>query len=125
MQDDEPQNRCLRILLIDDEVLVRSGTAMMLDELGHIVIEASSGKDGLVALADDPQIQVLMTDYNMPDMNGIEVISQAMQVQPNLKTILMTGFSSEDHRFADSDIPRLEKPFGLDGLESALGKLAA
>lgn len=97
---------------------------MMLDELGHAVIEASSGKEGLAVLADDLQIDVLMTDYNMPDMNGIEVIDAANEIRSNIKTILMTGYSSEDHRFADSEVPRLEKPFGLDALELALGKFA-
>ncbi len=124
MQEDQSPSQSFRILLIDDEILVRAGTAMMLDELGHVVIEASSGKEGLAALADDLQIDVLMTDYNMPDMNGIEVIDAAKGIRSDIKTILMTGYSSEDHRFADSEVPRLEKPFGLDALELALGKFA-
>ena len=112
-----------KILLIDDEVLVRAGAAMMLDELGHIVVEASSGKEGLLALASDDGVKILMTDYNMPDMDGIEVINQAKKIRPDLKIVLMTGYSAQDRRFDDSSVPRLEKPFGLEALESMLDSL--
>jgi CheY-like chemotaxis protein len=123
MQENQPPANGLRILLIDDEILVRAGTAMMLDELGHTVIEASSGKEGLTALADDARIDIIMTDYNMPDMNGIEVADAAKRVRGEIKIILMTGYSSADYRFADSEMLRLEKPFGLEALELVLGQL--
>jgi CheY-like chemotaxis protein len=122
MQEGSTPKGCLRILLVDDEALVRAGTAMMLDELGHSVVEASSGKTGLQILAEDDAISVLMTDYNMPDMNGLEFIDHAKRIRSDLLAILMTGYSSEDTRFASSDIFRIEKPFGLDELERALGE---
>jgi CheY-like chemotaxis protein len=122
MQEGSTPKGCLRILLVDDEALVRAGTAMMLDELGHSVVEASSGKTGLQILAEDDAISVLMTDYNMPDMNGLEFIDHAKKIRSDLLAILMTGYSSEDTRFASSDIFRIEKPFGLDELERALGE---
>ncbi len=110
----------LKILLVDDEVLVRSGTAMMLDELGHDVIEASSGKQALEILADHPHFDLVVTDYRMPDMDGLELISAARNVVPVLKTVLMTGYESDDPRFADLQAATLSKPFGLDDLEAAL-----
>lgn len=122
MQEGSTTKGCLRILLVDDEALVRAGTAMMLDELGHSVVEASSGKAGLQILAEDDAIGVLMTDYHMPDMNGLEFIDHAKKIRSDLLAILMTGYSSEDTRFASSDIFRIEKPFGLDELERALGE---
>ena len=122
MQEGSAPTGGLRILLVDDEALVRAGTAMMLDELGHSVIEASSGKSGLQILVEDDAISVLMTDYNMPDMNGLEFIDHAKEIRSDLLAILMTGYSSEDTRFASSDILRNKKPFGLDELERALGE---
>jgi CheY-like chemotaxis protein len=110
----------LKILLVDDEVLVRSGTAMMLDELGHDVIEASSGKQALEILADHPHFDLVVTDYRMPDMDGLELISAARNVVPVLKTVLMTGYEADDPRFADLQAATLSKPFGLDDLEAAL-----
>lgn len=120
MEEDSLVPASIRILLIDDEVLVRAGTAMMLDELGHSVVEASSGKEGLQRLADDDAITVLMTDYNMPDMHGLDVIETAKQLRPDLIAILMTGYSAKDSRFVDIGVERLEKPFGLDALEQVL-----
>jgi CheY-like chemotaxis protein len=110
----------LKILLVDDEVLVRSGTAMMLDELGHDVTEASSGKQALEILADHPHFDLVVTDYRMPDMDGLELISAARNVVSVLKTVLMTGYEADDPRFADLQAATLSKPFGLDDLEAAL-----
>jgi CheY-like chemotaxis protein len=115
----EPEG-VLKILLVDDEVLVRSGTAMMLDELGHEVIEASSGKQALEILADHPHFDLVVTDYRMPDMNGMELILEARKNIPALKAILMTGYEADDPRFADLQAGSLSKPFGLDDLGTAI-----
>lgn len=111
-----------RILLVDDEPLVRSGTALMLDELGHIVVEASSGQQGLDALVQDEAIDLVVTDFRMPDMDGMEFIARAKEARPGLTTVMMTGYAADDPRFGALDFPRLEKPFGLDALEAALAK---
>lgn len=111
-----------RILLVDDEPLVRSGTALMLDELGHDVVEASSGQQALDLLANDPTIDLAITDFRMPDMDGMEFITRAKDTRPSLPVVLMTGYAADDPRFDALDFPRLEKPFGLDALEEALRK---
>jgi CheY-like chemotaxis protein len=110
----------LKILLVDDEVLVRSGTAMMLDELGHEVVEASSGKQAMEILSDHPHFDMVITDYRMPDMDGMELISEARKQIPALKIVLMTGYDAEDPRFADLQAGSLSKPFGLEALETAI-----
>lgn len=112
-----------KILLIDDEMLVRAGTAMMLDELGHDVTEAASGQQALGILADHVHFDLVITDYRMPDMDGMEVISQARKLIPGIKAVLMTGYEADDPRFAGLDAGSLSKPFGLDDLEMALRNL--
>ncbi len=109
-----------KILLVDDEMLVRSGTAMMLDELGHDVTEAASGRQALGILADHPHYDLVVTDYRMPDMDGMEMIAEARKLSPGLKAILMTGYDADDPRFADLQAGSLSKPFGLDDLQQAL-----
>jgi CheY-like chemotaxis protein len=120
MQDGLAASGGLRILLVDDEALVRAGTAMMLDELGHAVLEAGSGKQGLELLAEDGAIDLLMTDFNMPDMDGMEMIDLARQAKPDLAVVLITGYDADDPRFAELHAVNLGKPFGLDELEVAI-----
>lgn len=110
----------LKILLVDDEVLVRAGTAMMLDELGHEVTEASSGKQALAILDDHPHFDLVISDFRMPDMDGMEMIAEGRKLVPGLKAILMTGYDADDPRFASLQAGSLSKPFGLEDLETAI-----
>ena len=116
---DQPEG-ILKILLVDDEMLVRSGTAMMLDELGHDVTEAVSGKQALEILSNGQHFDLVITDYRMPGIDGVELIWESRQLIPGLKAVLMTGYDADDPRFADMEAGSLSKPFGLEDLEKAL-----
>lgn len=108
------------ILLVDDEPLVRAGTALLLEEIGYDVVQASTAAEGLQRLKENDAIEILITDFRMPDMNGAEMIALAKQMLPEIRAILMTGYDADDERFADVAAPRLSKPFSLDDLETAL-----
>lgn len=110
----------LKILLVDDELLVRAGTAVMLDELGHEVVEASSGKEAIAILNADPDFDLVISDFRMPDMDGMEMIAKGRQLVPGLKAILMTGYDADDPRFAGLAAGSLSKPFGLEDLETSI-----
>ena len=107
------------ILLVDDEVLVRLGTAHMLQDIGYTVIEAASGRQALQFLESDTLIDALVTDYAMPDMTGDTLAQRAVELRPGLPMLLVTGYASTDHQLA-IQLPRLEKPFGQDELEAAI-----
>ena len=111
------------ILLVDDEPLVRLGTAMLLEELDHRIIQAATAAEGLKLLKENADVDLLITDFRMPDINGMEMIAQAKAMRPTIKTMLMTGYDADDQRFAGLDAPRLAKPFGLDALETALQQI--
>lgn len=110
------------VLLVDDEELVRSGTAEMLSDAGYTVLQASSGYEALAMLTKHRDIKVLITDYAMPGMTGAELARQAVQFNASLPVLMITGFASTDGRVA-VDIPRLSKPFGQAELVEAVGKL--
>ncbi len=112
------------LLLVDDEVLVRMGTAHMLQDIGYHVIKASSGRQALQMLASDQHVDALITDYAMPDMSGAELAAQAAALRPGLKMLLVTGYASFDQH-AQIDLPRLEKPFGQNELAAAVSELLA
>ena len=115
----KPEIGC-KVLLVDDEMLVRAGTAIMLDELGHDVTEASSGKQALEILAQHPHFDLIITDFRMPEMDGTVLISESRKIVPELKAVLMTGYEATDSRFAELKASSLNKPFSLADLETAV-----
>jgi len=110
--------RPLSILLVDDEELVRRGTAEMLRELGHRVIEAEGGAEALQLLAAEPDIEALVTDYKMPRMDGAELAARVRRARPALPILLISGYTGAADPI--EGLPRLNKPFGLSELADAL-----
>ena len=83
--------RPLRLLLIDDEELVRRGTAEMLRELGHEVHEAAGGAQALAKLRTGIQIDAVVSDYMMPRMNGTEVAERIREAHPQMPILIVHG----------------------------------
>jgi CheY-like chemotaxis protein len=109
------KGRQLRILLVEDDFLVRANTALMMSDLGHVVVEASSATSALEALKQDTQIELVMTDYLMPGMNGIDLAHAIRAHDPNLPIILTTGYA-EIRPPSELSFPRLPKPYTQDQL---------
>jgi signal transduction histidine kinase/FixJ family two-component response regulator len=120
-EDTAGPGRPLKILLTDDEELVRIGTADMLRDLGHNVTHVGSGARAITLLRTE-DFDLLVTDYLMPGMNGIELAREARQVRADLPVLLITGFADlADSAFAD--IVRLPKPFRRSNLARAIRDL--
>jgi signal transduction histidine kinase len=111
--------RQLKIVLVDDDSLVRMNTADMLADLGHIVMEEPSGAEALRLFETEAQFDVVITDYAMPGMNGCELATKIKQMRPELPIILATGYA-ELPPGATIDFPRLSKPYTQDQLAEAL-----
>ena len=109
------------VLLVDDEELVRLGAAEMLMEAGYVVRQAASGWEALSILRDDDGIGILITDYAMPGMTGIELVRQAAALRPRLPVLLITGFASMQE--TDDSVPRLPKPFRMGELIDMVASL--
>ena len=99
-----------KILAVDDDNLVLMNTSAMLEDLGHVVVEAQSGAQALQLLASDPDIDLLVTDQAMPHMTGLQLAETARALRPGLQVILATGFA-ELPPGADPTLERLAKPF--------------
>ena len=110
--------RPLRIMVVDDEELVRRGTAEMLRSLGHDVTEAEGGAEALVTLATIPGIELVVTDYKMPRMDGADLARRIREVHPGLPILLISGYTGAAESVAG--LLRLNKPFGLTELAEAL-----
>jgi len=121
---DEPARsvgRRLSVLLVDDEKIVRVATAEMVRDLGHDVMEAATGAEALALLGSGREIDVLITDYMMPGMDGGTLARRAEQIHPDLPVLLITGYTGGTDEVLH--LPRLDKPFGRAEIAEALVNL--
>ncbi|HUQ35409.1 MAG TPA: PAS domain S-box protein [Aestuariivirga sp.] len=109
----------LVVLAVDDDVLVRMGTAAMLEDLGHTVKEANSGEEALKILAQGIKIDLVVTDQAMPRMTGVQLAEAILAGRPGLPIILATGYAELPEGLG-STLPRLSKPFTQEQLANAL-----
>jgi CheY-like chemotaxis protein len=115
----EPPPRPLVVMAVDDDALVLMNTAAMLQELGHTVIEATSGMEALERLRDGAAVDLIVTDQAMPRMTGAQLIAAVRAEQPELPIILATGYA-ELPVGMDVTVPRLPKPFRQRDLIAAI-----
>jgi CheY-like chemotaxis protein len=107
------------VLAVDDDILVRMGTAAMLEDLGHTVKEANSGEEALKILAQGIKIDLVVTDQAMPRMTGVQLAEAILAGRPGLPIILATGYAELPVGLG-STLPRLSKPFTQEQLATAL-----
>ena len=107
------------VLLVDDDPLVLSGTAAMLEDLGHAVTEAASPRAALEVLRSAAHLDLMVTDFAMPGMNGLELAGAAREARPGLPVILATGFAGL-RGVVDPGLPRLAKPYGQEDLAARI-----
>jgi len=84
----------MKILVCDDEPIIREITSTMLRMHKHQVEIASDGQDALEKIQAEP-FDVLITDFKMPRLNGIELIERLRAMESPLKVVLITGFADE------------------------------
>ena len=107
------------ILVVDDEELYRRSLERILRRVGHEVSEARDATEALNAVADG-DFDLVLADLRMPGLNGLELVRQLQDIQPDLPCIVVTGFGSPENSV---DALRagafwyLEKPFDQSNLD--------
>jgi signal transduction histidine kinase len=117
-----PAPRAAKVLLIDDEEIVRSITADMLRDIGYIVVEAGSASAALSVLSSDQEVEVLVTDYLMPVKTGAALIQELRTSGNRLPALLITGYAAAGDD-VPPDVPRLSKPFKQVDLAAKVDEL--
>jgi len=84
-----------RILVVDDEALVREVLAEQLEDSGYSVLVAANGTEALALLAAGEAVDALVTDLSMPGMDGLAVIRAAQERRPGLPAVLLTGYAGD------------------------------
>jgi signal transduction histidine kinase/CheY-like chemotaxis protein len=110
------------ILVVDDDALIAMATVDMLEDLGHTVIEAHSGREALEIIGSGRKIDVMMTDHAMPGMTGMELAELVRDNLPDLPILLATGYAELPAK-SKFDLPRISKPYAQDVLKRELEKL--
>jgi PAS domain S-box-containing protein len=109
----------LTVMAVDDDGLVLMNTVLMLEDLGHTVLEANSGEEALRLLQQGSLPDILITDHAMPHMTGAELARQLRARHPQIAVILATGYA-ELPGGEGADLARLPKPFSQEQLNEAL-----
>jgi DNA-binding NtrC family response regulator len=113
-----------RVIVVDDVTDVLVSVGAFLVNAGFAVTKASNGDEALRVIAGDPGIDVLVTDFAMPGLNGADLIAQAAMVRPSLKALVITGYPNADGL---NNLPTgtmvLTKPFRRDALVAAVKSL--
>jgi len=102
-----------RILVVDDEDLVRFSVRHMLEDAGHVVEEAADGVEGIARIASQ-SFDLMVTDIVMPRKEGMETIAEAKQMQPGLRVIAISGGGP----VGQFQYLELAKQFGADAVLS-------
>lgn len=117
------------ILIVDDDVDIRTFIATALRGAGHHVMEASDGREGLRILGSQP-LQLVITDLLMPEMDGLELLRTLRKTFPTLPAIAVSGGSPHSSIYLSTAnhlgaVRILHKPFLLTSLlEAVEGVLA-
>lgn len=99
------------ILLVDDEAMVRDAYCEFLNSCGYNVIVARDGLEALdMYINNQHDIDLVFSDILMPGKNGISVYKEIVSINPDVKYILMSGFTPVSMGVID-DRPFLKKPF--------------
>lgn len=114
------EHRPLSILLVDDDPLVRESTAWMLSDAGHDVHEAADGVEALEFLSAAGPVDLLITDINMPRMDGLALAHEAKLRWPALRVLLVSGRPQPPGTQA-----YMAKPFRWDTLIKAVARTAS
>jgi two-component system, NtrC family, response regulator AlgB len=109
-----------KLLIVDDEKNIRSHLATFFESAGHHVKTAENGQQALALLSVDSGFDLMLTDYRMAEMNGLELLQETRREAPNLAVILMTAYATVENAVAvmkAGAYDYLTKPFTLDQVE--------
>ena len=124
-EEDIPNGRGERVLLVEDEQAAREGLSGILEMLGYSVVAVGTGEEA-VGIDDQVPFSVVLTDFMLPGIPGIEVVRRLRERWPDMKAILMSGYAAPgviDAAVAANEFCFLQKPFDMGDLARALRAL--
>ena len=100
------------ILVADDAVLIRNLVTLLMQQEGYFVLSAADGHEGLELSRHYPgSIDLVITDVQMPRLNGTDLCAHLLEERPGIKALLMSGADIREIVRQNVDLPFLPKPF--------------
>jgi len=109
----------MRILIADDEPVLRELLATILTSKGHAVVSTKDGAEALRVFTDEGNFDCVITDYQMPRKNGVVLIMDIRRIKPSQKVIMVSGDPPTIDSLTRKDtgeFPILQKPYRNDAL---------
>lgn len=115
------------VLVVEDEAFVRLLVVQALEEAGYAVRQAAEAVAAMDALRTDDAISLMVTDVGLPGLDGRRLADQARQHRPDMKVLLMTGYTQTalDEKALPAGTALINKPFDLEELMAKAGALLA
>lgn len=113
-----------RILVAEDEAIARENLAHILRREGHEVVTAENGTIAL-QLLEQGEFDLVLTDLNMPDTGGIEILEYCLQTHPDIEVMVITGYATVDsavEAMKKGAFFYLPKPYNIDELRILVRK---
>jgi CheY-like chemotaxis protein len=113
--DPETTNEIKTILVVDDEPENRRIYSEILSDLGYKVIDEPDGASALSDIRQGEKIDLVITDYKMPDMNGLELAATLRNILPSIPVLMLTAYASIENYFQSLSLGVFEyinKPVG-------------
>ena len=114
------------VLLVEDDLSVRTVTRRMMEMRGLTVLLAETPEEGLRLATHCPHpLEVLLTDVQLPEMEGPELAGRIRGLHPNVKVVYISGYAREENLFCspdDDDAEYLQKPFTQSALTEILAR---
>lgn len=119
--------RLEKILIVDDEENARIGLSKLLSQEGYEVASVANGHEALDYLRKQP-VQLVISDINMPEMNGLAFLRELYRTYPDTHVIMITAYGGVESYLEAMSLGAFEyihKPVKLDELKSVMQKLAS
>ncbi len=122
----EPAGRGLRILLVDDDDLIRQAATTMVEVLDHEVVSSPGGREALALLDGGLEVDLVILDMNMPDLSGAQTLPMILARKPSQRVLVASGYLDEAAlalQHAHPTVRFIAKPFTLRELQQVLGEV--
>ncbi|MFA7382781.1 MAG: response regulator [Desulfurivibrionaceae bacterium] len=115
----------MKVLLVEDDQWVRDSLRRFFANENCALMAVETGEDGL-EIVKNQDCDIIITDYRLPGINGLEFLKMAQEIRPGFKKILLTAYMSEaviSEAFRLGVHEFIEKPFSMDDMEEALSRV--